>query len=74
MEEMQEMMKKIPEYTELKDKYSFHMDMIDSIMKTYEKEKFKIQGELEQNIITQVSETGKPLKNDELVKDLLQTI
>ena len=41
---MQEMMKKIPEYTELKDKYSFHMDMINKIMKAYEKQKYKMQG------------------------------
>ena len=41
---MQEMMKKIPEYTQLKDKYSFHMDMITTVMKAYEKQKFKVQG------------------------------
>lgn len=60
---MREVMKKIPQYTESKDKYSFHMDMINVIMKCYEKEKFKVQGELEQNIITQCTEAGKPLKS-----------
>ena len=74
MEEMQEMMKKIPEYTELKDKYSFHMDMITTIMKAYEKKKYKLQGELEQSIITQSNENGKPLKPGDLLKELMEKI
>ena len=52
---MTEVMKKIPQYNELKDKYSFHMTMAAKIMKNYEKGKYKLSGELEQNLASQVS-------------------
>lgn len=48
-------MKKIPQYTELKDKYSFHMNMGTKIMNSYEKGKYRMTGELEQNLVCQVN-------------------
>jgi hypothetical protein len=52
---MAEVMKKIPQYAELKDKYSFHMNMGSQIMKNYKKDNYKMLGELEQTLASQVS-------------------
>lgn len=44
LDKMTEVMKKIPQYTELKDKYSFHLTVSKKIMNNYEANKYKILG------------------------------
>jgi hypothetical protein len=67
-------MKKIPQYTELKDKYSFHLNATKKIMNNYESNKYRMLGELEQNLVCQVGENGKMLKTLDLFNDVVKTI
>ena len=43
---MKEVMKKIPQYTDMKEKYSFHMNVTSQIMKSYELNNYRMLGEL----------------------------
>lgn len=44
LDKMSELMKKIPQYSDLKDKYSFHMNMATKIMSNYDKNKYRLSG------------------------------
>lgn len=44
MKELGEVMKKMPQFVELKDKYSFHYDALENILDSMEKKQFKKQG------------------------------
>ena len=44
MKELGEVMKKMPQFVGLKDKYSFHYDALENILDSMEKKQFKKQG------------------------------
>lgn len=74
LDKMTELMKKIPQYNELKDKYSFHMTMGSKIMSSYEKNNWRMSGELEENLVSQVNENGKTIKTADLFSEVLKVL
>ena len=67
-------MKKMPQFVELKDKYSFHYDALENILDSMEKKQFKKQGFLQQSLLSLMNEEGKKLKEMDLLSDLVSTL
>ena len=67
-------MKKMPQFVELKDKYSFHYDALENILDSMEKKQFKKQGFLQQSLLSLMNEEGKKLKEKDLLSDLVSTL
>ena len=67
-------MKKMPQFVELKDKYSFHYDALENILDSMEKKQFKKQGFLQQTLLSLMNEEGKKLKEKDLLSDLVSTL
>ena len=44
LDKMRDMMKKIPQYTELKEKYSFHIQMGTEIMRSFKEGSYRMLG------------------------------
>ena len=74
VKKMADVMKKIPQYTEAKDRYSLHIEMISSIFDNYEKKKQRKYGELEQTIVSMVGKDGKKVKPGDLFNDVMESI
>ena len=74
LDKMTEVMKKIPQYNQLKDKYSFHMTMANKIMNNYQKNKYRLSGELEQTLACRVNQDGKPVKQADILGEILKTV
>ena len=45
-------MKKMPQFVQLKDKYAFHYDALESNLDEMEKKQFKKQGFLQQSLLS----------------------
>lgn len=67
-------MKKIPQYTELKERYSFHIQMATDIMKSFKEGNYRAVGELEQSLASHTSENGKSIKSSDLFGEAMKVI
>jgi len=63
LNELGSVLKSIPQYRQMVDLYSLHINMSTSCMKCYEKKQLSRIGEFEQEISTGENSEGKPAKN-----------
>ncbi len=59
---MADVIKNLPEYSQMKERYSYHLDAVSDILEHLKKYGYTKQGEVEQMIISHTSKEGKKVK------------
>ena len=68
--EIQEIIRSMPQYEELMKLYTLHLDLCQEAFKKFNKNSIKDHIDIEQNILTGVDKYGRPLPNSAIISDL----
>ena len=74
MNKLTEVMKKMPQYMDVKDKYVLHYETLEEIMKNMKAKKWHDQGYLEQSLLSLINEDGKKVKEKDAISNLIKVL
>ena len=67
-------MKTIPQYTEIKERYSLHIKLIEDLMKIYKENSLEVVGEVEQSMVTGVGSDGKKIVDRTYLQEVINAV
>jgi hypothetical protein len=74
MDKLTEVMKKMPQYMDIKDRYVLHYEALEEIMKCMRDMNLQEQGFLEQSLLSLTNEDGKKLKEKDVFGSLVKQL
>lgn len=69
-----EVLKKMPQYIDVKDRYSMHYEALEEILESMEGKQLKNQGFLEQSLLSLTNEEGKKVKEKDVYANLVSQL
>ena len=74
MNKLTEVMKKMPQYMDVKDRYVLHYETLEEIMQNMKAKKWHDQGYLEQSLLSLINEDGKKVKEKDAISNLVKVL
>ena len=74
MNKLTEVMKKMPQYMDIKDRYVLHYEALEDIMKNMKDKQLQDQGFVEQSLLSLTNEDGKKLKEKDALANLIKRL
>lgn len=74
MNKLTEIMKKMPQYMDIKDRYVLHYETLEEIMGNMKDKEWQDQGFLEQSLLSLTNEDGKKLKEKDAFSNLIKRV